>query len=159
MFISFLCALNVGHRMSKGAEIPAVYGWDDKVALRVAPPQISVGALIEQVQMCLETPAIAYWVASVSGVKRKRFAESSLPDFQWAYEFKLEDEDGKVYTVNVDTIRNGLKRVTEPSFQVNPSYREVILRELYGGLQEGGFGSGCLDIVVQAGLFGEIIYG
>lgn len=145
--------------MSKGYEIPAVYSWDDKVALRVAPPQISVGALIEQVQMCLETPAIAYWVASVSGVKRKRFAESSLPDFEWAYEFKLEDEDGKVYTVNVDTIRNGLKRVSEPSFQVNPSIRGYIMQEIFDDLQTGNFDSDCLDVVVQAGLFGEIIYG
>lgn len=145
--------------MSKGYEIPAVYGWADKVALRIAPPQVSVGSLIEQVQMCLETPAIAYWATSVFDVKRKRFAESSLPDFEWAYEFKLEDEDGKVYTVNVNTLRDGLKRVCEPSFQVNSAIRGYVMEELFADFQVGNFDSDCLDVVVQAGLFGEIVYG
>lgn len=145
--------------MSKGSEIPAVYGWDDKVALRIAPPQISVGACIEQVQMCLETPAIAYWVVRAFDIKRAKFPSSSLPDFSWAYEFKLEDEDGKVYTVNVDTIRDGLKRVSESSFKVNSSIRNYIMQEIFADLQEGNFDSDCLDVVVQAGLFGELVYG
>jgi hypothetical protein len=140
-------------------EIPVEYDWDSDVGVRIAPPRVSVGALIEQVQMCLETPAIAYWVVRVFDVKRGRFRKSSLPDFEWAYEFKLEDEDGKVFTVNVNTIRDGLVRVSESSFRVNAEYRAQILASLLTGLVDGMFDSDCLDIVVQAGLFGEIVYG
>lgn len=144
---------------SKDWELAPVYGWSDDVGVRIAPPRVQVGRLIEQVQMCLETGAIAYWVATVSDVKRRRFADSSLPDFEWAYEFTLEDDEGKSWVVNVNTIRDGLVRVSEASFKVNPEYRALILREIFSGLDAGYFDSECLDIVVQAGLFGEIVYG
>lgn len=136
-----------------------VLTWDDQVGVQVAPVRVSVGSLIEHVQMALESPAIAYWVVRAFDIKRAKFAESDMPDFPWCYEFKIEDEDGKVFTVNTNTIRDGLRRVCDSSFRVNSAYREMIMSELMQDLSGGDFDSDCLDVVIQAGLFGEIVYG
>lgn len=68
------------------------------------------------------------------------------------------DDNTPWQTVNLDTIERGLAKVKDPSFKINKEMRGWITT---GDITNdaGDIDSGCADAIVQAALFGELVYG
>ena len=60
-------------------------------------------------------------------------------------------------TLDIELIKKGLEKVLSDDFQVNKQYRNMIMVAVYDK-DAGQIDSVCADIIVQAGLFGEIVY-
>jgi hypothetical protein len=107
-------------------------------------------------QNCLETlttacecDSIDYWVKEFIEIKR----DSDL----WVTEFTISYFDGhnkfKKSVITPEIIRNGIKKMFKSGFDVDPSIKQQVLDE------EPVADSICTDCIIQASLFGEIIYG
>jgi hypothetical protein len=81
-------------------------------------------------------------------------------NYTYAFRVKdLRDEDTPEWlTVTVDTIQRGVELIMNGEIQLNKhtveSIRESVVMDELGALD-----SDAMDVVLQAGLFGEIIYG
>ena len=62
------------------------------------------------------------------------------------------------YNLNAAVIEQGILKVKERSFQVNSDILAYILLADHNN-DAGDIDSICADVIVQAGLFGEIVYG
>lgn len=72
---------------------------------------------------------------------------------------EVDAQDGKGWrTVNLDTIREGLAKIKESSFQINPAVLSAILMGDRNN-DAGEIDSEAADCIIQAGLFGELVYG
>ena len=67
-------------------------------------------------------------------------------------------EDGKTYAVTLDTIATGLGRIERGEVGCNTEIREAV-KHAQRENDAGYFDSYSADAVMQAGLFGELIYG
>lgn len=115
--------------------------------------ELPVSDLIQLVNQALETPAIAYWVDGARNIKRGPKDEFGHPN---CYEFNLE-ADGQIYQVNVNTIRDGIQLLLTGKAEMMQG-RKYVLKALIE--QDLGYiDSDVLDMIVQAGLFGELVYG
>jgi len=93
-----------------------------------------------------------YW-ASVS-----RYKHDCPPGETHATIHDLEDDE-KPYEVTPRVVAHGLQVILEPDSSINNQLRAII-REANATNDAGGqFDSECADVVVQAGLFGKVIYG
>ncbi len=60
-------------------------------------------------------------------------------------------------TLDIDLVKRGLDRVLKEDMPVNKQYCDYIMQAVFD--QDAGMiDSVCADIIVQAGLFGEIVY-
>lgn len=69
-----------------------------------------------------------------------------------------DEDDGKVYVLTIDTIATGIGRVLGDGFKV----RGDILDQVKCGSRENDAGeidADGADVIVQAALFGEVVYG
>ena len=115
--------------------------------------ELPVSDLIQLVNQALETPAIAYWVDGARNIKRGPKDEFGHPN---CHEFNLE-ADGQIYQVNVNTIRDGIQLLLTGKAEMMQG-RKYVLKALIE--QDLGYiDSDVLDMIVQAGLFGELVYG
>lgn len=114
--------------------------------LRVLP-EVKISDLAELVNQAYETGAIAYWAASEVLPKR---------NVDGVYEFQLsEQESGEVYTVDVNVIKKGIEDILNRKVEVNT----YIYSYIWSGVQTGVYDADACDCIVQAGLFGDIVYG
>jgi hypothetical protein len=60
--------------------------------------------------------------------------------------------------VNVDVVARGLQKVLDPEFKLSSLIRDHI-RLANNENDAGEIDAGAADIIVQAGMFGEIVYG
>jgi len=116
--------------------------------------QLPVTSLIELVNAAFETGAIAYWVDLASDIKR---APEGLFDYTYCYRFLIE-ADGDTLELNVDTIRKGIQLILDGTVGVNQRLRGYIVSALADD-DLGMIDSDALDVIVQAGLFQELVYG
>lgn len=65
----------------------------------------------------------------------------------------INNEDGKLYTLNLDKLLNGIKRWVE----IGGDVYGAVCKD--GSLDCGNIDSECADCIIQLALFGEIIYG
>lgn len=110
-------------------------------------PEVKISDLTDLVEQAYETGAIAYWASF--DVQPKRNVDG-------VYEFQLSDQEtDEVYTVNVNTIKKGIEDILNRKVQVNT----FIYSYIWSGVQTGVFDGDACDCIVQAGLFGDIVYG
>jgi len=115
--------------------------------------ELPVTDLIELVNQAYETGAINYWV---DDVKESHRAPEGKFDHNYCYQFTFIT-DGKEFTINVDTIRDGIQAILN-GLQDTTYVKGYILRAVVE--QDLGYiDSDALDQIVQAGVFGSIVYG
>lgn len=93
-----------------------------------------------------------YW-ASVSDYHW----DDDAPDTARATLHDMEEDD-REHRVTIDTIASGVRRIVHGEVQLNLTLRTAIT---YGSLHNdaGDIDADCADAIVQAALFGEVVYG
>jgi len=90
----------------------------------------------------LDGGSIDYWSETISSLR-----DSHNKVFEWV----IVDEDENKHTLSSSSIERGIKRMFKSDFKIdNDILRRVIAKE---------FDDECYDSIIQAALFGEIIYG
>lgn len=114
--------------------------------------------LIELVNQAYETSAISYWVDEVQNVKKTKLDGNWLPEHMWSFTFDVKNEEHSDawFTINVDTIIHGAERILNGKVPVRPDIRTQIHLGLIG---QDGMDNDAIDVLIQAGLFGEIVFG
>ena len=115
--------------------------------------ELPVTDLIELVNQAYETGAINYWV---DDVKESRRAPKGELDYAYCYQFTFTTDD-KEFTINVDTIRDGIQLLLTGKAEMMQGRKYVLQALIEQDL--GYIDSDVLDMIVQAGLFGELVYG
>ena len=115
--------------------------------------ELPVTDLIELVNQAYETGAINYWV---DDVKESRRAPEGKFDHNYCYQFTFIT-DGKEFTINVDTIRDGIQLLLTGKAEMMQGRKYVLQALIEQDLAY--IDSDVLDMIVQAGLFGELVYG
>lgn len=69
------------------------------------------------------------------------------------------DEEPGWVTVDAEVIERGIAKVKSKGFQVRSDIRKnILLADITDG-EEGDLDAECADVIVQAALFGEVVYG
>lgn len=92
---------------------------------------------------------------------------AQILDYKWSDEpcwvhAKIRDDyDGEYYTVGFSTIKKGLNRICNSKFETPDMNLDILKAILVANrLNDAGeIDSECADVIVQVGLFGQIIYG
>lgn len=127
----------------------------DTVTINVGH-KIGIDSLIGLVNMAYEGP-IDYWVDEF--VSRKRSKIDSSDDFEYVYQFVIKDPRGSEHLISVNTIIDGIHKIMTGTTGVHSSYLSYIASDLGQGLQGGYIDDETIDVIVQVGLFGEVVYG
>jgi hypothetical protein len=134
---------------------------DTKVPLNVPKPTVTVGQLIEIVNFAYEEGILSYWEIEYLEPKKSELKINSF-EHNYTYSFKIKDfsetDEGKIFEVNVDTVRLGIERLLMENSKVGNIIRDDIWENLKNNEIEA-IDSDAVDCVIQAGLFGEIVYG
>jgi len=98
----------------------------------------------------IETNAIQYWACEYGPINIWRATDLTIT----RAEFYADNEKGEktFYRVNHAVIQTGVNRILNPSFQVRDDIRDARL------LADDNDSESC-DVIIQAALFGEIVYG
>lgn len=100
---------------------------------------------------------IGYWART----RNYRWDEGDDAAGQAYATVEVFDADGALADwklVNADTVAHGIGKIRDANFKINPDLRALIL----GADAEndaGNIDADAADVIVQAGLFGEIVYG
>jgi hypothetical protein len=123
----------------------------DTIAINVAP-KVSVDALIDLVDAVPQ--AIGYWVDTYKEVHYTSEATKRI------YKLNVIDENtDQEYLISVNTIIEGIQKLITGTMDVQHRYISYILSDLGQGLQGEYIDAETLDLIIQVGLFGEVIYG
>ena len=123
----------------------------DAVGINIAP-KVSVDALIDLVDAVPQ--AVGYWVDQYKEV------HYTSEDTKRIYKLNVIDENtDQEYLISVNTIIEGIQKVVSGTIEVHSSIIGYILSDLGQGLQGGYIDAEALDVIVQVGLFGEVVYG
>ena len=126
--------------------------------------QIPTKALIEWVNQAYETDAIFYWMDDVRG-RKKALLEIGGLVHHYTYQFEVlaggNFDDAKWHAINVETILRGIEAILSGKIKLNSRLISYIQQGVLEAVtdQTGELDSEGLDCVIQAGLFGEVIYG
>ncbi|MFD4858373.1 hypothetical protein [Streptomyces atratus] len=98
---------------------------------------------------------IGYW-STCSEYKWENLAPSEV----YAVVHDSEDED-KEYRITIETIRQGLRKIVSDEVKYNLGEDGAVQQLAIGILTEEDYDydAGDADNIVQAGLFGELVYG
>jgi hypothetical protein len=96
-----------------------------------------------------ETDAISYWVYEFS--KPQRDKELNVIEFEIVEDNENDEDTKKKYVINCNTVFEGIRKLFSKDFQISKRIKNQILNNDIDA--EG------TDCIIQAGLFGEIIYG
>lgn len=106
---------------------------------------------------------IGYW-SRASKILRDGYRSDSKvmePGFgDWTYlGYTLHDEEGKKHVVTVETVARGLKLLTQDTkISLRSDLRKAIM--LANIQNDGGeIDADAADCIVQAGIFGDVVYG
>lgn len=87
----------------------------------------------------------------------------NLPPEKWYAKIREDDDESKEHTVTIDTIREGLVRLSRREAKCNLNGQADALKRLALGIlrnpEDYDYDAGAADNIVQAGLFNEIVYG
>jgi hypothetical protein len=134
---------------------------DTMIPLRVPGPKVSVADLIEIVNFAYEGTVTGYWEVDVISVKKATLTIGSL-EHKYTYAFTIKDysetDEGKEYEINVDTVRHGIEKILNGQTKIATR----IVLDIQDNLAQNEISAidhDSVDCVIQAGLFGEIVYG
>lgn len=109
---------------------------------------------LADVLICSVEGGTGYW-AQVSEYKHDGLSEIPLGQTSAV----LYDTDEEVsYALTLGTIELGIHRILEFGFKINPTLRHTIL-QAWVSLDASEIDADAADVIVQAGLFDEIVYG
>lgn len=109
---------------------------------------------------------INYW----ADVMRKRWSDRT-EELNMIEEFyaDIEDveDDNKKYHIDADVIKRGIRKAFKNRAKIGDPYQRQAINDLYWGIlsnrqesrEEADFDADTADIIVQYGLFGELVYG
>lgn len=90
----------------------------------------------------LESGSIDYWSETISYLR-----DGNNKVFEWA----IKDEDENKHYLSSSSVERGIKRMFRSDFKID----ENILKNII----EKEFDDECYDSIIQAALFGELLYG
>lgn len=104
---------------------------------------------------------IGYWCAAD---KIERVSVDGMHGFDYlSFEaYDAEDPDSSFGKVTYNTIRDGVRRILTPGQgYVSGHIAEATRLDLFGGREKWGTGidADAADVIVQVGLFNELVYG
>lgn len=134
---------------------------DRMITLQIARPQVSVSDLIEIVNYAYEGTVTGYWEVDVLSTKKATLTIGGT-EHNYTYAFTIRDyaesEEGKEYEINVDTVRHGVERILNGEVPINDSLTQQ-LRDCISEMELPAVDHDVVDCIIQAGLFGELVYG
>ncbi len=71
----------------------------------------------------------------------------------------VEDEDTKWPDITLDTVELGMRRLVDGSATARRDIVGTVMTAWHQGLDKSNYDSETADVIVQVGLFGEIVYG
>lgn len=97
----------------------------------------------------IETNAIQYWACDYDKIIIQRDAESNIT----RAEFFADNQEGTKmkWTITPNTIQKGINRLFTEKFQIRRDIRDAVIR--FDNDAE------TCDCIIQAALFGELVYG
>lgn len=116
--------------------------------------ELTTDQKIELVDQALDTPAIAYWVDRARNVKREPLKLGGI-EHNYCYAFDVH-ADGSWWTIDIDTIEKGIRRTLGGDVVVNKYIVDMIRNAL---INDDVIDSDALDVIIQVGIFNEIIFG
>lgn len=133
---------------------------DTEVPLNIPRPTVTVGDLIDIVNYAFEEGILERWGIEYLDAKRAKLKLHGL-EHNYTYSFEINDyyesDNGKVYTINVDTIRKGIELLLSGKTKVSNMIIDDI-RENLNNCEISAIDADAVDCVIQAGLYGEILY-
>jgi hypothetical protein len=151
-----------------GKLTPRSYEWNDTTLLTVRP-QVHIGDLVNLIQQSYES-ASNYWFDEfeIVDVKRRTFVGQDLPDFQYVYSFTLVDTEGVIkeagvrYEVNVNTVKAGIERILRDGGGV----RNDLVAQVSSSIANQAsidpvwdIDDEACDVIIQLGVFGDVVFG
>lgn len=136
-------------------------GWTDSVSVRLPLVQVKISDLIEILNGAVEQ-SIGYWVERSRDIKHLRapLVEGSDKLHSYVVEISVRpEEDDTWYSINVQTVVDGLLKALDRNTKVASIHREQAMTVLTRGLDEADLDADSYDVFVQLGIFGEIVYG
>jgi hypothetical protein len=116
--------------------------------------KLPIVKLIELVNQAYETGAIHYWAEEFFDGTR---AERGVFEHPYCYKFEVQAEEGDRHEIDVNTISTGIQLILNGAEEMIQARGYVIKALAEDDL--GYIDSDVLDQIIQAGLFGELIYG
>ena len=121
----------------------------------VVTAQVSLQTLADILITAVEG-GIGYWSQTVT----YRWTEGPIHTYADIIEVDEDEdeEDHKHHKIDLEVIKRGIERCLSGAVKPSPSLREMIHRAVVED-DAGHVDSDAADVVVQAGLFSEIVYG
>ncbi len=133
---------------------------DRMITLQIARPQVSVSDLIEIVNYAYEGAVTDYWEVDVVSTKKATLTIGGL-EHKYTYAFTIKDEseeEARLIEINVDTVRHGIEKILNGEIKINDGIRQEIHDNVMSmSLPEVDHHA--VDCIIQAGMFGELVYG
>jgi hypothetical protein len=146
-----------------GKLTPRSFEWNDIIGLRISP-QVKVGVFVDLIEQAYES-ACGYWIDEnfkATDLKRRTFEGSSLDDFKHLTSFTLVDVEGVItdakaeYVVNAETVKRGVELVLRNGAGVRSDLVSQVASIVTG---DPDIDDEACDVIIQLGLFGEVIFG
>jgi hypothetical protein len=127
----------------------------DLVSLNI-PTKVAIGDLIEIINTAYEEGVIAYWGCDYGFAKN---AHVEINRFTHNYTYKFEiDYEGEQLTVDVDVVKRGIERILNGDVHVaNRIVNDI--RDAIANSELPAVDTDAVDVIIQAGLFNEIVFG
>jgi hypothetical protein len=127
----------------------------DLVSLNI-PMKVAVGDLIEIINTAYEEGVIDYWECEYSHAKHAKI-EINGTTHNYTYKFEIEVDDKK-FTIDVDVIKRGIERILNGDVHVATRIQND-LRDAIAGSELPAVDTDAVDVIIQAGLFNDIVFG
>lgn len=104
--------------------------------------ELDVEEMYDILTDAFECDAIEYWSETTNFIRDKN---------NKVFEWSIIDEDEKKHILSSSSIERGIKRMFRPDFKIdNNILKNIIAKD---------FDDECYDCIIQAALFGQLIYG
>jgi len=104
---------------------------------------------IDTLTTAIESYSIDYWVERFVNIKR----DNNFNVIETTIEYLDQNDELKRSVLTPATIRRGIKKIFSEDFDVDSDIKQQLLEE------EPFVDAECADCIIQAALFGEMIYG
>lgn len=109
--------------------------------------EISLQEMYDILTDAFENDTIDYWANTISYIRDK---DGHVIEWK-ILEYDAPDGEEHKHTISINTMIKGIKRIFRPDFVISPEIKQwIIVKEM---------DVTCWDCIIQAGLFGELVYG
>lgn len=118
--------------------------------------KVAIGDLIEIINTAYEDGVIAYWECDYGFAKQSHVKINNFTH-NYTYQFEI-DYEGDQLTVDVGVIKRGVERILNGDVHVAGRIVNDI-RDAIAGSELPAVDTDAVDVIIQAGLFNEIVFG